>query len=154
MRSSRNRDHCSNGSRDRTRSPQCAAGASFFPRNVFAIGVITRVTVEPSTDDPYTIERRAGIWGVPIDPDDPERASPRLDQGAARSMVESLRALPAASVVVPVDPTPAGEAFLTIETKSEQARARAEAKASADTSGAAYRNKRVVLSAVFGLLTT
>jgi hypothetical protein len=108
-----------------TDAGQLAALAT--PRPLDTPGVITRVTIGPSTGEPYTIKRRAGIWGVPIEPDDPERGSPRLDQGAARSLVESLRALPAASVVVPVDPAPTGEAFLTIETVSEQARARGEA---------------------------
>lgn len=96
------------------------------PRPFDTPGVIRAVTIDPTGREPFTIERRAGVWSLPAqDPAaaQPAPPSPRLDQTAARSLIESLRTLRAASVVVPADPAPPTDPFLTITTSSDLPRA-------------------------------
>lgn len=113
---------------------QLAALADPKPFNTAggAGGVITRVALTPRAGEGFAISRVGGIWQ--LDEDFTSRPPPRLHQTTVRAMLDDLRAIRAASVIVPAEipanrqPTdqPIDDPFLTIETTADLPRAAGE----------------------------
>ena len=99
------------------------------PRPFDTEGVITRVTIDPAGTEAFTIERNAGFWSVPVEG---SAVAPRLDQPTIRAMIDDLRRVRAASVIVPInDAVFTGEPFLRVATGSDVPRPRGEPARSA-----------------------